>query len=163
MLPLRNVLRRKARSFFAVLQIAVAIAAFVSIVGVTQGLRAQFYRISQVFAFDLIVQAALMPGLRIGAIVETRGKSALPAIAMAGHSADMAVAAKTTGAIDRTIESGRIAITDDLEAMADAVREHHGSAALRREVTIESRKLFARYSTATRRQYDELAAMISSH
>ena len=57
MLPLRNVLRRKARSFFAVLQIAVAIAAFVSIVGVTQGLRAQFYRISQVFAFDLIVQA----------------------------------------------------------------------------------------------------------
>ncbi len=57
MLPIRNVLRRKARSFFAVLQIAVAIAAFVSIVGVTQGLRAQFYRISQVFAFDLIVQA----------------------------------------------------------------------------------------------------------
>lgn len=55
-LPLRNVLRRKARSFFAVLQIAVAIAAFVSIVGVTKGLRAQFYRISQVFAFDLIVQ-----------------------------------------------------------------------------------------------------------
>lgn len=56
MLPLRNVLRRKARSFFAVLQIAVAIAAFVSIVGVTKGLRAQFYRISQVFAFDLICQ-----------------------------------------------------------------------------------------------------------
>lgn len=57
MLPLRNVLRRKARSLFAVLQIAVAIAAFVSIVGVTKGLRSQFYRISQVFAFDLIVQA----------------------------------------------------------------------------------------------------------
>lgn len=56
-LALRNVLRRKARSLFAVLQIAVAIAAFVSIVGVTQGLRAQFYRISQVFAFDLIVLA----------------------------------------------------------------------------------------------------------
>ena len=56
MLPLKNLLRRKARSLFALLQIAVAIAAFVSIVGVTQGLRAQFYRISQVFAFDLIVQ-----------------------------------------------------------------------------------------------------------
>jgi putative ABC transport system permease protein len=41
---------------FAVLQIAVAIAAYVSIVGVTKGLRAQFYKISQVFAFDLIVQ-----------------------------------------------------------------------------------------------------------
>jgi putative ABC transport system permease protein len=55
-LPLRNLLRRKVRTLFAVLQIAVAIAAFVSIVGVTQGLRAQFYRISQVFAFDLILQ-----------------------------------------------------------------------------------------------------------
>ena len=49
-------MRRKARTVFAVLQIAVAIAAFVSIVGVTKGLRAQFYRISQVFAFDLVVQ-----------------------------------------------------------------------------------------------------------
>lgn len=56
MLPLKNLLRRKARTLFAVLQIAVAIAAYVSIVGVTQGLRAQFYRIGQVFAFDLIVQ-----------------------------------------------------------------------------------------------------------
>lgn len=55
MLPLKNLLRRKARSLFAVLQIAVAIAAFVSIYGVTQGLRAQFYRIGQVFAYDLIV------------------------------------------------------------------------------------------------------------
>ena len=40
----------------SVSQIAVAIAAYVSIVGVTKGLRGQFYRISQVFAFDLIVQ-----------------------------------------------------------------------------------------------------------
>ena len=50
-------MRRKARSLFAVLQIAVAIAAYVSIVGVTKGLQAQFYRIGQVFAFDLIVQS----------------------------------------------------------------------------------------------------------
>jgi putative ABC transport system permease protein len=55
-LALKNLMRRKARSVFAILQIAVAIAAFVSIVGVTQGLRAQFYRIGQVFAFDVIVQ-----------------------------------------------------------------------------------------------------------
>jgi putative ABC transport system permease protein len=55
-IPVRNVMRRKARTVFAVLQIAVAIAAYVSIVGVTKGLRGQFYRISQVFAFDLIVQ-----------------------------------------------------------------------------------------------------------
>lgn len=56
MLALRNLSRRKVRSLFAILQIAVAIAAYVSIVGVTQGLRAQFYRLSQVFAFDLIIQ-----------------------------------------------------------------------------------------------------------
>lgn len=71
MLPFKNLLRRKVRSLFAVLQIAVAIAAFVSIVGVTQGLRAQFYRLGQVFAFDVMVQpkgvasplfAAVQPG-----------------------------------------------------------------------------------------------------
>ncbi len=56
MLPLRNLARRKARSLFALLQIAVAIAAYISIVGVTQGLRGQFYKLSRVFAFDLIVQ-----------------------------------------------------------------------------------------------------------
>lgn len=56
MLALKNLLRRKVRTLFAALQIAVAIATFLSIVGITQGLRAQFYRISQVFAFDLIVQ-----------------------------------------------------------------------------------------------------------
>ena len=38
-----------------------AIAAYVSIVGVTLGLQAQFYRIGQVFAFDLIVQRAGAP------------------------------------------------------------------------------------------------------
>ena len=49
-------MRRKLRSLFALLQIAVAIAAFVSIVGVTQGLRGQFYRLGEVFAHDLVVQ-----------------------------------------------------------------------------------------------------------
>ncbi len=56
MLPLRNLLRRKSRSLFALLQIAVAIAAFVSIVGVTKGLRAQFYLLGRVFSHDLILQ-----------------------------------------------------------------------------------------------------------
>lgn len=58
MLPLKNLLRRKVRTLFAVLQISVAIAAFVSIVGVTQGLRAQFYSISRIFAYDILVSAA---------------------------------------------------------------------------------------------------------
>ncbi|MGE0708317.1 MAG: ABC transporter permease [Planctomycetota bacterium] len=57
MLPLKNLLRRKLRSLFALLQIAVAIAAFVAIQGVVEGLRGQFYRLGEVFAFDLVVQA----------------------------------------------------------------------------------------------------------
>lgn len=61
MLPLKNLLRRKARSLFAVLQIAVAIAAFIAIWGVSQGLRAQFYKIGQVFAYDIVVQTKGSP------------------------------------------------------------------------------------------------------
>lgn len=76
-IPLRNVLRRKARTVFAVLQIAVAIATFVSIVGVTKGLRAQFYRISQVFAFDLIVQPRGLPSPLFAAIYDEDAKRAL--------------------------------------------------------------------------------------
>jgi putative ABC transport system permease protein len=55
-LALKNLLRRKVRSLFAVLQIAVAIAAFVSIVGVTKGLRSQFYKIGQTLAYDVMIQ-----------------------------------------------------------------------------------------------------------
>ena len=61
MIALRNLLRRRLRSLFALLQISVAIAAFVSIVGVTTGLRGQFYRLGEVFAYDLVVQAAGVP------------------------------------------------------------------------------------------------------
>lgn len=61
MIAVRNLLRRRLRSLFALLQIAVAIAAFVSIVGVTKGLRGQFYRLGEVFANDLVVQAGGAP------------------------------------------------------------------------------------------------------
>lgn len=57
MLPLKNLQRRKLRSLFALLQIAVAIAAFVAIFGVVEGLRRQFYRLGEVFAHDLVIQA----------------------------------------------------------------------------------------------------------
>tara|TARA_R110002072_G_scaffold110235_1_gene237799 strand:+ start:80 stop:1258 length:1179 start_codon:yes stop_codon:yes gene_type:complete len=60
-IAIRNLLRRRLRSLFALLQIAVAIAAFVSIVGVTKGLRGQFYRLGEVFAYDLVVQAGGAP------------------------------------------------------------------------------------------------------
>lgn len=56
MIALKNLLRRKVRSLFAVLQIAVAIGAVVSIVGVTKGLRAQFYKIGETLAYDIMIQ-----------------------------------------------------------------------------------------------------------
>lgn len=61
MIAVRNLLRRRLRTLFALLQIAVAISAFVSIVGVTKGLRGQFYRLGEVFANDLVVQAGGAP------------------------------------------------------------------------------------------------------
>lgn len=55
MLPLQNLARRKVRTLFALLGIAVGISAVVSIVSTARGVRAQFYRIANQFAFDLIV------------------------------------------------------------------------------------------------------------
>jgi putative ABC transport system permease protein len=79
----KNLLRRKVRTVFAVMQIAVAIAAFVSIVGVTQGLRGQFYRISQVFAFDLILQSrgVATPIISVVTPEDAAKVAALPGIA----------------------------------------------------------------------------------
>jgi putative ABC transport system permease protein len=57
LIALRNLMRRKLRSLFALIQLAVAIAAFVAIVGVVNGLRRQFYRLGEVFAYDLVIQA----------------------------------------------------------------------------------------------------------
>src|SRR5262245_37884437 len=56
MLPIQNLLRRKVRTFFALLGIAVGISAVVSIVSTAKGLRSQFYKIADQFGTDLIVQ-----------------------------------------------------------------------------------------------------------
>jgi putative ABC transport system permease protein len=56
MLPIQNLLRRKVRTFFALLGIAVGISAVVSIVSTAKGLRNQFYKIADQFAYDVIVQ-----------------------------------------------------------------------------------------------------------
>lgn len=71
---------------------------------------------------DIIVQVALMPGIRIGAISEIRRQSALDALKLAGHGDDDIVAAVNSGEIDTAIESGKIALTEDLEALAAAGR-----------------------------------------
>jgi putative ABC transport system permease protein len=56
MLPIQNLLRRKVRTLFALLGIAVGISAVVSIVSTAKALRSQFYRIADQFEYDVIVQ-----------------------------------------------------------------------------------------------------------
>src|SRR2546429_116451 len=54
MLPIQNLLRRKVRTLFALLGIAVGISSVVSIVSVARGLRDQFYRIADQFGYDVV-------------------------------------------------------------------------------------------------------------
>jgi putative ABC transport system permease protein len=55
MLPLQNLARRKVRTLFALLGIAVGISAVVSIVSTAKGLRSQFYKIADQFVYDVII------------------------------------------------------------------------------------------------------------
>lgn len=71
---------------------------------------------------DLIVQVALMPGMRIGAVCELTPKNLIDAAIMAGHDRDHVVPASSSSDIDRVIESGRIAVTQDYKAMCAAGR-----------------------------------------
>jgi len=71
---------------------------------------------------DIVVQVALMPGLRIGAISEVRPQAAIDAALLAGHDRSDIVPANSAAAIDRAIEAGKIAVTEDLQALAAAGR-----------------------------------------
>jgi predicted homoserine dehydrogenase-like protein len=71
---------------------------------------------------DIVVQVALMPGMRIGAISEVRPQAAIDAALLAGHDRADIVAAPTAAAIDNAIEGGKIAVTEDLHALAAAGR-----------------------------------------
>ncbi|CAH2401682.1 NAD(P)H-dependent oxidoreductase [Mesorhizobium escarrei] len=71
---------------------------------------------------DIVVQVALMPGLRIGAISEVRPQAAIDAALLAGHDRSDIVQAGNAAAIDRAIEAGKIAVTEDLHALASAGR-----------------------------------------
>ena len=71
---------------------------------------------------DIIVQVALMPGLRIGAISEVRPQNAIDALRMAGHSDGDIVKADTAARIDAAIEAGKVAVTENLDALAAAGR-----------------------------------------
>ncbi|TIR25510.1 MAG: homoserine dehydrogenase, partial [Mesorhizobium sp.] len=64
----------------------------------------------------------LMPGMRIGAISEVRPQAAIDAALLAGHDRSDIVQAGNAAAIDRAIEAGKIAVTEDLHALASAGR-----------------------------------------
>ncbi len=71
---------------------------------------------------DIIVQLALMPGLRLGAVSEINVPAAVDAALLAGHARENIVIAKSASDIDANIERGKLAITDDLAALAAAGR-----------------------------------------
>ena len=71
---------------------------------------------------DIVVEVALMPGVRIGAISEIRTEAAREAALLAGHAADDIVNASSAGDIDRAIEANKLAITDDINALCAAGR-----------------------------------------
>lgn len=92
---------------------------------------------------DLIVQAALMPGVRIGAVTELNAQVAIDAALMAGHRREDIVSASTRSGIDRAIEAGHFVITDDYTAMCasghiDVVIDATGSPNIGTLVSLEA-------------------------
>ncbi|HEY9212143.1 MAG TPA: homoserine dehydrogenase [Ancylobacter sp.] len=71
---------------------------------------------------DIIVQVALMPGVRIGAVSEIDAQAAIDAALMAGHARGDIVSASTAGSIDRAIELGQFAVTEDYRALCASGR-----------------------------------------
>jgi len=71
---------------------------------------------------DIVVQVALMHGIRIGAILEVRPEAAVEAALMAGYDRDDVAFAATAADIDAAIERGRIAVTEDYRAFCAAGR-----------------------------------------
>ena len=71
---------------------------------------------------DIVVQVALMVGLRIGAVSELRPQAAIDAALMAGHAAQDIVRAGTAAEIDAAVEAGKLAITESFEALCSSER-----------------------------------------
>jgi predicted homoserine dehydrogenase-like protein len=71
---------------------------------------------------DIIVQLALMPGLRLGAVLEIDMRRATDAIMLSGRDRADAVQAASASAINAAIEQGKIAVTDNMQALAAAGR-----------------------------------------
>jgi predicted homoserine dehydrogenase-like protein len=71
---------------------------------------------------DMIVQLSLMSGIKLGAVSEIRASAARDAVLMSGREAGDIVSASSASAIDRAIETGKVALTDDYLALCSAGR-----------------------------------------
>ncbi|MGH6830479.1 MAG: NAD(P)H-dependent oxidoreductase, partial [Methylocella sp.] len=71
---------------------------------------------------DIVVQLALMPGMRLGAVAEIDVPAAVNAALLAGHDRGIIVEASSASAIDSAIEQGKLALTSDLSTLAAAGR-----------------------------------------
>lgn len=69
---------------------------------------------------DMIVNVALMPGLRIGAISEVRMDYAIDGALLAGHDRGDLVTAGSAAEIDKAIHAGKLALTEDYTALCSA-------------------------------------------
>lgn len=67
---------------------------------------------------DLIVQLALMPGIRLGAIAVRNVGNAIEVAVQNGYSRENVIEAKTAAALDAAIEKGLLPITDDIATLA---------------------------------------------
>ena len=71
---------------------------------------------------DMVVQMALIPGVRLAALSEVNMTAARDALALAGHEPSVIVEASSASSIDRAVELGKIALTDDFKALCAAGR-----------------------------------------
>jgi predicted homoserine dehydrogenase-like protein len=67
---------------------------------------------------DIVVQVALMAGLRIEAIADFNPEVAIDAGLLAGCDRGDVVPAQAVRAIDSVIKAGIVAVTDDLSVIA---------------------------------------------
>jgi predicted homoserine dehydrogenase-like protein len=71
---------------------------------------------------DIVVQLALMSGVRPGALSEVNMAAARAALELAGWGADDVAAGASGSAIDAAIEAGKVALTEDYKALCGAGR-----------------------------------------
>jgi predicted homoserine dehydrogenase-like protein len=71
---------------------------------------------------DIVVELSLMSGVKLGAVSEIRAAAARNAVLMSGRDASDIVSATSASAVDRAIEAGKVALTDDYMALCSAGR-----------------------------------------